>query len=134
MANRVCLGKRSVGQIGLFISKPGVDVLTAADADLLFSSSINAMQMIVTGTIAVPNYSQGGNPYATIGYPDLGYIPTVLILPHITDFADPLAFAGGVETWCSNMSVTGCRIHAYLTAVVYSGFCTYGVLRKPYNA
>lgn len=63
MANRVALGERG-GQYGLWVSKAGVDVLTAADADLLFNSNAaNYLNVIASRrvTVTVPAYTDNGD-------------------------------------------------------------------------
>ena len=44
---------------GLKISKPGVDVGTATDIDLIFSSEIDSMKTSSTGTVGVGTISHG---------------------------------------------------------------------------
>lgn len=39
MANRVLIGKKSTGVYGVFVSRPGTDVTTAAEDDLIFNTN-----------------------------------------------------------------------------------------------
>lgn len=74
MTNRVVLGNRS-GQQGLWISKPGRDVLTiSADADFLFRTDIKGAQIVQSGIIP---QTAGTFINVQIGIPDLGYRPVV---------------------------------------------------------
>ncbi len=41
IADRVRLGRRSIGDSGLFVSEPGIDVDTASDDELIFNSNQN---------------------------------------------------------------------------------------------
>jgi hypothetical protein len=51
---------------GLKISKPGVDVGTAADIDLYFSSELDSMKTKSTGTITENGTVAHGLPYTPI--------------------------------------------------------------------
>jgi hypothetical protein len=74
MTNRVLLGDRS-GGAGLFVSKPGVDVVTAVADDLLLSTSIQAFQIVQTGSHSDP----GASSSFTASIPNLGFTPLVLV-------------------------------------------------------
>lgn len=74
MTNRLILGNRS-GQYGLWISKPGIDVLTASEADCLFSSDVRAFQVVQSGNLG----DLGTSGSATISTVDQGFMPFVLI-------------------------------------------------------
>lgn len=78
MANRVCLGLRS-SDYGLFVSQSGVNVLTATEAQLMFSSNIPSFQLVQSGTVT----ASGSGTNVTI--PDQGFYPLVLFFPRITD-------------------------------------------------
>lgn len=49
--NRIVVGNLGSGVYGLKVSKSGVDVLTAADGDLMFDSTAANTRVIMTGTI-----------------------------------------------------------------------------------
>lgn len=52
MVNRVILG--NLGSVyGLKVSKPGIDVTTATDSQLLFNTQNNFLRTIITGTISL---------------------------------------------------------------------------------
>lgn len=53
MANRICLGNRN-GTYGLFVSQPGYDVLTAADANLSFDSRMPSVWVVTRGSVSIP--------------------------------------------------------------------------------
>lgn len=53
MANRICLGQRDVGEFGLWVSKPGVNVLTATDAQLLMGTDLDAVQIVARGAVSM---------------------------------------------------------------------------------
>jgi hypothetical protein len=75
MVRRVLLGLRGSGR-GLWVSRPGVDVVTAADDDLLFSSSDSENLMIIeSGTIADP----GAGASIAINITDMGFAPFVIV-------------------------------------------------------
>lgn len=66
MANRVLIGTKE-GSHGLYVSKPGVDVITASPQDLAFDSRLgNYASVLVSGTTT---------PGQTIYFADAGYVP-----------------------------------------------------------
>lgn len=74
MTRRVLLGQRG-GSYGLWVSRPTVDVVTAGDDDLLFSSSDTENFMIIdSGVIADP----GAGATATVSIPNMGFEPFVI--------------------------------------------------------
>lgn len=127
MANRVCLGQRS-SDIGLFISKPAVNVLTASLDNMLFSSSARAYQAVASGTVAIAN-----NSSTTIAYPNNGYVPTVLMFPVFTGFVASLSSSDAplLQTWVDEVTATSARLHLSFYGYTYSGSCNYVVLRLP---
>lgn len=74
MTNRVLLGAKG-GTHGLYVSKPGVDVVTAGDNDLMVSTNRKAMQVVQNGVIGDPGISAT----IDIAIPSLGFTPLVLI-------------------------------------------------------
>ena len=75
MANRVCLGARPNGSIGLYISRPGIDVLTAsADTHFLFNSEWKAYQVVQTGEVSLA-FSTWTN--VTFNIVDVGHRPFI---------------------------------------------------------
>ena len=86
MANRVLLGKTASGVFGLKVSKPGIDVTSGADKDMLFNSTSVRTGLVYAGGSAL-NFDGGGtNPSETGGQnflttgskASLGYIPLVI--------------------------------------------------------
>jgi hypothetical protein len=69
MANRVLLGLRG-SQYGLWVSKPGQNVLTAVDPNLLFSIDDKAFQVVQSGAVVFNSAA-----YIDITIPNLGYYP-----------------------------------------------------------
>lgn len=72
MARRVLLGQRS-GNIGIWVSKPGIDVVSASADNLLLSSDIGNVQAIASGILSSPATS------TTVNFADLGFQPWVLL-------------------------------------------------------
>lgn len=72
MARRVLMGQKSGAQ-GLWVSKPGVDVVTAGDDAMLLAINSTTLQVIASG--------EGGDPGAgnsfTITCPDVGVQPFI---------------------------------------------------------
>ena len=65
MANRVLLGNRA-GTYGLWVSKPGIDVLTASTSNLLFSSQTSkTVRVLASGSLFFPS---GGTNSLSIAY------------------------------------------------------------------
>jgi alpha-glucosidase (family GH31 glycosyl hydrolase) len=73
MANRVCFGNRS-GGAGFFVSKPGVDVLTASSSGMMLSTNDRSMQIVASGVL---NRSSGTE---TISWSPLGYRPLLILV------------------------------------------------------
>lgn len=76
MANRVLLGERS-GQQGLWVSKPGVNVLTAGADQLLLSAGEASMQAIAAGSVSMAGSINDTGVTVTI--PSTPYVPLVLL-------------------------------------------------------
>lgn len=69
MANRVVMGSAR-GAIGLWVSKPGFDVLTTADENLLFSMGGRLTTVLASGSVSFAPNSAGSTiniPLATNG-------------------------------------------------------------------
>lgn len=73
MARRIVFGRRSNGDFGLFISKPGYDAYSTGDGNLLFSPSLRRYMRIQSGTVTIPNSSS----YAQVNFPTQGSVPLV---------------------------------------------------------
>lgn len=74
----VLLGKRNTNPVqqGLFVSKPGVDVTTASDGQLLFSTNFYNYNVVIQDVIQF--VGQGSNVTNTYSYiHGLGQIPVV---------------------------------------------------------
>lgn len=74
MANRVCLGQKSAGQFGLWISKPGVDVLSASLDQMLLATDLNSFQIITSGNVLLAASASS----VTIDIPNFGFRPLLM--------------------------------------------------------
>ena len=76
MANRVLVGDRN-GTMGMWVSRPGYNVLTAADADMLFvaSSVLNTKSF---QTVQSGYFELGTNQSIDISFPYIGILPVVM--------------------------------------------------------
>lgn len=73
MSRRIVFGRRSNGDFGLFISKPGYDAYSASDANLLFSPSLRRYMRIQSGSVTIPNSSS----YVQVNFPAQATAPLV---------------------------------------------------------
>lgn len=73
MANRVVFGQRASGA-GIFVSRSGVDALTASGDNLLLSSDARQMQFVAHGVV---NRSSGSQ---TISWGPFGYRPRIILV------------------------------------------------------
>lgn len=73
MVGRVILGQRS-GTYGAWVSKPGVNVVSASTDQLLLSTDVGNVQVVAAGVI-------GGQPSSgtVISFVDLGFQPRVIV-------------------------------------------------------
>jgi hypothetical protein len=71
MANRVLLGSKG-GQQGLYISKPGVDVLTASPDQLLFDTRLGHYGSVIAFGTATAG--------SVINFPTMPYIPMAFVM------------------------------------------------------
>lgn len=121
MTTRLCLGNRG-SDVGLFISKPGIDVMTATAENLLFSTASRAFQFVQSGMLAVPSSKE-----VTITTPDLGYKPMIMLFPKVTGFSANYFQISWVR-YDSNTSIT---LHCETNGISTDGTVTYVVLRIP---
>ena len=84
MANRVVLGKHpSFGQ-GLFVSRTGIDVNTATEEDMIFSTAANCSSQFVL----FDAYTVGGTSTVTISIPNYGDdLFCMLYITHLNKFS-----------------------------------------------
>lgn len=71
------LGER-FGKTGVWVAKPGYDVLTCALEEMSFAPSYPTLQVIDSGTINITG-STGGGISRTLTHPDYGYNPLTLV-------------------------------------------------------
>jgi len=89
MAGRVLMGLR-FGAPGFYVSKPGIEVSTASDDDLMLSTNAGNLQIAYSGVISSPSN------FNTIAIPDQGFRPII--------FYSCMKGIGGVQ-YVSNSSV-----------------------------
>lgn len=75
MANRIVMGERS-GQYGLWVSKPGFNVLTTGQENMLLSMGEDSLQAVHTATISMPTNVPEVSTSIPISIP---YTPLVLM-------------------------------------------------------
>lgn len=74
MVGRVLLGQRS-GSYGLWISRPGIDVLGAGEDQLLLSGTRASAQVVASGILYMSK-----NQTAAISWsPNLGFAPAIIV-------------------------------------------------------
>lgn len=75
MANRIVMGERS-GQYGLWVSKPGFNVLTTGQENMLLSMGEDSLQSVHTGTVTI---SSSGAEVAVSMPISLPFTPLILM-------------------------------------------------------
>jgi len=78
MTNRVLLGNRSTGGMGLYISKSTHNALTCDHKELLFDSSQKRTGEVYAGGNQTTLGTGGQNIYTTGSKTSLGYIPMIV--------------------------------------------------------
>ena len=73
---RVLLGKGASDFYGLKVSKPGYDVYTATDSQLIFNSAQNVFKIVSTATVSI-TASATSNNVTTISH-GLSYVPIIV--------------------------------------------------------
>lgn len=105
------IGQRNDGTLGVDLSQPGVDVKSAADEQLIWSSKFNTFKIVDSGEFSInvaainsPGGAEQG--YTQISH-DLGYIPAILIYQRndITGFWE--AVSSGVYSVNSQVRSNG---------------------------
>jgi len=74
MVNRVCFGMKG-SDAGAWISKPGKNVLTAAESDMMFSTSAQSGQIVQSGKVTLP---AGTGQTVSVALPPLAKTPHVV--------------------------------------------------------
>lgn len=90
MVGRVLTGLRS-GSYGIWVSKPGVDVLTAIDQNLMLSSDRKSAQVVASGVLAAST-----NGVYPISWPNTGFVP--IVVAGSARFPEARAVITGVNT------------------------------------
>lgn len=107
MANRVLIGKRGTSDYGLYVSNPGVNVLTATDSDLMFNSDlVEGFNVLQSGTVsnAAPTVTTGFSESVSswVSYSGLG-----LTYPPLIILSRAGAFSGGVSAFEADYVLSG---------------------------
>jgi len=99
MANRVVIDSN-----GIKVSKPGQNVLTATNQNLIFDSSKVRTGQIYAGGTNLNLGDSSSNFLTTSSKANLGYIPLVCISEKNNGDLDP-NLGGSEELWISNISI-----------------------------
>ncbi|WP_113154790.1 hypothetical protein [Nitratireductor sp. OM-1] len=127
MPDRVLIGARGADS-GLFISKPGFDVTTAADEQLVFRTTAGFETLQVVQTARV--YLTTGSP-VTITVPNLGYYPKVLIQSDWNANAFLSVGSGShIFHWVDYLSLTSIRLNVDKNNIHDTNYSLYVVLRE----
>lgn len=137
MTGRILTGVRSAGRTGLYVSKPGADVLTCADRDLLLDTDAKAHQVVHDETLSWASVEHGGRQALRwVSHPSLGYVPLKQIdilagvylsgrYPYSPIWITPFdATASGFYVWWDSTGYTG----HYQTIPVTFRFRLYNVV------
>ena len=125
MANRVLLGPKGGAQ-GLYISKPGHDVVTTGESNLLFSSDWSSIQVVKTGTL---NVSNGGSAPFSIPV-DLGFKPAIMLVPEFELFLGPgLNIISEMDAHVTYHSNTSFSAHVWTKGIGYTGKTFFAVFK-----
>lgn len=112
MANRLIIGQRGVSEYVFMVSKPGVNVLTASDSDLIFKHDWKMLQVVQTGNVVFTKSQPWGTPEtlsATLSMPNQGYKPWVYVSPQVsTGVSQPHQYVDSV--YAEILSNTSIRI------------------------
>lgn len=80
MANRIVLGSHPTLGMGGFVSKPGINVLTAGKFDLMFSTSYEQLQIAQSGSFTIIGNGHNSIQWSSpISWNPLGFRPLVLL-------------------------------------------------------
>lgn len=103
MTNRVLLGKKG-SDYGLWVSKPGQNVLTASDDNMLLSTDFQAFQIVASGVINNPSNNTDYN----LTIPNLGFTPIVLLGgSHVCAYSFPNATTLRIRVFSNLFSAGG---------------------------
>ena len=122
----------SANKFGLKVAEDGVDVLTAANDELIFNSEFNTFKIVSTGVITLAKGASTISGTATIQH-DLGYVPLALLFWYDTaaNFAIPhVAFStsGATAGLCIrsiSYEVDSNYLYIYVTAPNWAGNTSY---------
>jgi len=117
MTNRVLFGLRN-GSYGLWVSKPGFDVLTAPDNQMTILPTRANLQVVSFGFI---DTTAGAFPYY-VNFPNLGYLP--LVKWTMSGYNAMLVYTAATQFRFDNDGQGSSN---------YPRFIKYIVFRQPYN-
>ncbi|MBZ9653556.1 hypothetical protein [Phyllobacterium lublinensis] len=109
MVNRIVVGEHPTWGMGAFVSKPGIDAISASKFDFMFSTMYENMQIHQTGSFTM-NGTYGA--YTTFSWPDLGYFPLIML-------ASPL-----YEIQLEYLSTAAARVRRLAFGETFSGITT----------
>jgi hypothetical protein len=75
MTGRILLGERSPGRVGLYVSRPGAEVTTCPDGDLLIDTDKKSVRVIWQQVYDLPVLSINSYYFWRINHPNFGYTP-----------------------------------------------------------
>ena len=120
---------------GFKVAKPGYDVRTASDANLIFNSNYNTFKIISSGTLSLPSHTLSTfttNTYtgtalsATINH-NIGFVPAVIayisfgvLMPYTSVSSGGTGGGILVTSYSIVLDSTGIAAQAYTTA--YGGY------------
>lgn len=122
------IGVQSDGSSAIKVSKPGIDVTTATNAQLAFNSAQTAFKVAASGFINIPSITvtnpgagnYGSNTVTTTVSHNLGYSPAIMAFSNSSGQYTPLpvysASPIGTNTalW-TNMTISVDTVNIYLT-------------------
>jgi len=143
--DRVIMGRYPDGKYGIKVSKPGVDVLTAEDDELIFNSNNNIFKIVETDTITLASPAGTGTSSNVVVPHSLGYKPLVLAFVSFSSLGTsfPLPYNEvdiftGVVGWQVGMEVTDIDItffHRNITvASSVTDYIRYYILQETASA
>lgn len=124
MVDRVCLGRRASGDIGLYISKPGVSVFNTSNDNFLFTHNQRALQIVQSGMLDFSNTTN-------VSIPNLGFSPKVFAFAHIT--GAPVDIDATAYIIVTYPNATTINLDKEVEFIPTNGDVTYFVIREPYN-
>jgi len=117
MVNRIVLGQRSAGELGLYISWPGYDVLTCSSAEMSFYMGSSMCRILAQGLI-IYDYEEIGTktvPILNTGTVPMAQCRVLRYNGSGLSALDPLSDGTTLAVTASSLSVT--RVEAMRTVI-----------------